>query len=90
MALEGDLVYVHFDCRDESGEVSRNSPCCYCSTGCLVGSFNKSHCIVHWSLQLLESTRGDADPISFEVGAGDLFQNEMIQVDIWSVHSEIS
>ena len=81
MALEGDLVYVHFDCRDESGEVShQNPPCCHCGAGSVKGPVSTLHRSLHWSLQILESTRGDADPISFEVGAGDLFQNEMIQV----------
>lgn len=47
--MEGDLVFVHFDCRDEEGTV-------------------------------LETTRGpDMEPISFEVGAGELFANEMIK-----------
>lgn len=32
-------------------------------------------------LQVLETTRGpDMEPISFEVGAGELFANEMIKV----------
>lgn len=49
VALEGDLVFVHFDCKDENGQV-------------------------------LETTRGpDMEPISFEVGAGELFANEMIK-----------
>lgn len=49
VALEGDLVFVHFDCKDEDGEI-------------------------------LETTRGpDMEPISFEVGAGELFANKMIK-----------
>lgn len=49
VVLEGDLVYVHFDCHDENGE-------------------------------LIESTRSeDGQPLTFEVGAGDLFANEMIK-----------
>jgi hypothetical protein len=82
VALEGDLVYVHFECRDENGEVQY---CTECHVVRLItNELTAQPCTTMTTccwMQLVESTRedGEGEALTFEVGAGDVFANEMIK-----------